>query len=111
VSSGMQTRILGRLHAIAAEAGLELVDQPNYANTGILYAQDSEFTTHWQVRYDFQSDHCGLHLQGRAVNDAQPVDRLPYTFRWQGGVLSFHVLRYDDGERIRAMFQLVSDLD
>jgi hypothetical protein len=106
----MQERILGALTNLARRAGWQVSIQPQYANTGRVYITAANtFTVRLELSYHFDSDSCGLHFNGPAI-DALELSDSPSEYRYQrtvrGNVLSYHALRYADGERITAMLDL-----
>jgi hypothetical protein len=108
--TSMQTKILGEIEKTVTDAGLELVRQPQYANTGDVFAQRG-FDTVWQMHYSFDDGTCSLSFQGpgvRALNliDSPPAYRYDEIPAWKGR-LNFHALDYSEGDRIRLMLDLV----
>jgi hypothetical protein len=108
----MQDRILGTIAEIAQHAGWQVSIQPQYANTGRVYITAANtFTVQVELAYHFDTDSCGLHLQGPAIEALDLHDSSPqyrYQRAWRGKVLSYHALRYADGDRITAMLDLLT---
>jgi hypothetical protein len=108
----MQDRILGTIADVAQRAGWQVSVQPQYANTGRVYITAANtFTVQVELAYHFDTDACGLHLQGPAI-EALDLHDSPPQYRYQrasrGKVLSYHALRYADGDRITAMLDLLT---
>ena len=108
----MQDRILGTLTGIAQRAGWQVSIQPQYANTGRVYVTAANtFALQVELAYHFDTDSCGLHFQGPAI-EALHLHDSPPQYRYQrtahGRVLSYHALRYADGDRITAMLGLLT---
>ena len=108
----MQERILGALTDLAQRAGWQVSIQPQYANTGRVYITAADaFAVRVELSYHFDTDRCALHFEGPAIealglHDSPPQYR--YEHSGHGGRLSYHALRYADGERITAMLDLLT---
>jgi hypothetical protein len=108
----MQERILGTLTDLAQRVGWQVSIQPQYANTGRVYITAAgAFAVQVELSYHFDTDSCGLHFQGPAI-EALELHDSPPEYRYErstpGGRLSYHALRYADGERITAMLDLIA---
>ena len=117
----MQQRVLARLKKIAGEAGLEFVLNQAWANTGQVLLQTEDFETALALGYSFQDGYCTISARypDRPVPLTDPFKTLPSgtvvrtrddDYRVERGVVTWHMLRYDDGARIRAMFDVVTGL-
>jgi hypothetical protein len=108
----MQDRILGTVTDIAQRAGWQVSVQPQFANTGRVYITAANtFTVQVELAYHFDTGSCGLHFHGPAIEALDLHDSPPqYRFQcvWRGRVLSYHALRYADGDRITAMLDLLT---
>lgn len=107
-----QDRILAALAEVGQRAGCQVNTQPHFANTGRVYfTASTAFSTLVELSYHFDTDRCGLHFQGPAI-DALQVHDSPPQFRYEhtshGWQLGYHALRYADGERITAMLDLLT---
>ena len=65
----MQTKILTAIRKHAEKAGLEVVDQPQYSNTGSVFLMDG-FTTKLSFGYDFQAGYATLQFypEGKKIS-------------------------------------------
>ena len=108
----MQDRILGTLTDIAQRAGWQVSIQPQYADTGRVYITAvNTFAVQVELAYHFDTDSCGLHFHGPAIEALDLHDSPPqyrYQRAWRGRVLSYHALRYADGDGITAMLDLLT---
>lgn len=68
----LQDKVLGALEQIAVDAGLEAVQQRDWANTGSVYAQRG-FSTVAKFSYDFQKNR-GLILFNDAKHGPPGID-------------------------------------
>jgi hypothetical protein len=111
----MQTKILDAIRmAVVSKAGvahMELTNQPQWANTGTVYAQTG-FTTLAQMTYSFYDSYCTLALKGPAVTPAScprphMTDGRPDWINEPEGI-TWHALSYGDGPRIERMLDLLA---
>lgn len=110
--SAMQTKILDKLRTAITDGGLEAVDQPEWANTGAVYAM-VDLETSFVVRYSFQSSYCTIAASGPAVT-AAGLDDNPPVFRVRDNgtapTVTWHHLDYTDGARLRSMLDVIAGL-
>lgn len=116
--TSMQDKILGILKEVTPE-GLDFIQQGNWANTGHIYVQDG-FDTQLDVAYQFNPTSCTIELSGFRVNgskkywtDCPPTYRhyAPATSAGRSKVsIAFHALDYTDGQRIKVLIKMYSDL-
>jgi len=102
----MQDKIITELRRIAEkDARLEFADQPQYANTGTAYIQRG-FDTVAELRYGFFDTYCSITFSGTAVAAAGLPDNPP-SWRASQGSVTWHSLAYGDGDRVRAMLDVI----
>jgi hypothetical protein len=108
----MQQRILAALTDVGQRAGCQVAVQPQFANTGHVYVTAATtFTTLVEVAYHFDSESCRLLVRGPVIEALQLHDSPPqfrYEHTGHGWQLSYHALRYADGQRITAMLDLLT---
>ena len=106
----MQEKLTAEIIKVITAAGLEVTRQPQFANTGVLYAQRG-FDTFLSVHYDFQDRYCGFRLGGTAVDKAPPEyrDRAPAQHAGRTEIEFSHV-EYHRGDEVRAVLELIRDL-
>jgi hypothetical protein len=100
----MQDKIIAELRRIAEAAGLQLIDQPQYANTGTAYIQ-SGFDTVAEVSYAFHDTSCRITLHGDVLA-AVPLPASAPPRREAAGELTWYSLAYRNGEEIRKMLAI-----
>jgi hypothetical protein len=100
----MQDKIMAELRRITEAAGLELVVQPQYANTGTAYAQ-SGFDTVAEIRYAFHDTSCRITLHGSAFT-AIPLPGSGPLRHEVRDELTWYSLGYSDGTEIRKMLAI-----
>lgn len=100
---------------------VEVVLAPEYASTGHLFVHATvNGASNWSpglvVRYGFQSTYCSIDLWGPGIDALGLVDSPPRyrVDRWAavdavGVKVRWHSLRYEDGDRIAEMLEIVFD--
>ena len=76
MSHSTQTAVLKAIEAQLDEAGLILVQDAQWANTGTLYATDGLDPIGETLRYNFQNDY---------IQFSPPGSQIPYAAWWQNG--------------------------
>jgi hypothetical protein len=109
----MQDKLLTEIISVITAAGLDTARQPQFANTGVLYAQRG-LDTFLSVRYDFQDHSCSFGLTGPAV-DARPplIGRALYREHDAAGTVTSELkfrVEYHKGGEVRAVLDLIRDL-
>lgn len=109
----MQEKMLDKIDQIVTQRGAEAVRMSRYANTGVVMCQ-RDLSTAWTLEYDFQPENCRMILKGPAVDGLAPEDNPPHWRVHDPGVISWHVLKYADENRMVEFFdtlQVVSSTD
>jgi hypothetical protein len=110
-----QDKILGAIENNINAVPCDPVIAYEWPNRGEVTALElNTFTTWLVVEFDFQSDYCSLTLRGPAIRALELVDKPPH-YRveagdgYEGGVVAFHMLKYDQGKRINCALRMIYD--
>jgi hypothetical protein len=109
MSINIQTKLLGRIEQalLALCNGFEVAESKTAGNVGTLMLQRGVFTE-VSVSYAFQSDYATIAVSGPAVDRLELPDNPPQWRRSdRNGAISWHMLRYVDGERVADMIDVV----
>lgn len=108
----MQNKIIDALRVVITSQHLDVAQQPQYANTGTLYAQRG-FQTLLEIRYRFNPDYLTLTVRGPAVI-ANHLTQQPRAFSLdvdqRGMKLCWSYLPYDEGNTITDMLAQLEHL-
>lgn len=107
----MQEKMLAAFEDAAVRAELEAVVQYDWGNTGHVYFQRG-FDTLLDLQFAFNQETCSLSLSGLLVERAGLADNPP---EWRvhdrtPETVDYHSLKYNDGQRVKAMFDMLDDL-
>lgn len=101
MSQSMQDRVLGKITEIATRLGFEVIEMPNWANTGALSIQDDNFNELLKVKYDFQNSWQNMTLS--MWRDGKGIPSQP----GRSNYFDFY-MSYSSGEEIREFFSRFS---
>lgn len=110
----MQEKVIEMIEKIVAEDdNLDIVQQAEYANTGVLYCT-SGLRTVWTLRYAFQTDYCTLTLSGinlieeMGLSDNPPAYRIEERSGREPSAV-WHALNYTDSARVGHLLELLRE--